>query len=51
MTNNPVHHKLVPVAAAYPWRSAAWFEQNAKPSFFRMVGGFKCDRLNVPDDF
>ncbi len=49
--NNPVHHKLVSVATAYPSCSAALFEQNAKPSFLRTVSGFKYDRLNVPDDF
>jgi putative transposase len=49
--NNPVHHRLVPNATEYPWCSAGWFEHNAKPSFYRTVSGFKCDRLNVPDDF
>jgi len=49
--NNPVHHGLVPAATAYQWCSAAWFERNAKPSFYRTVSNFKCDRLNVPDDF
>jgi putative transposase len=49
--NNPVHHGLVVTASAYPWCSAAWFEHNAKPSFFRTVSGFKYDRLSVPDDF
>jgi putative transposase len=49
--SNPVHHGLVAVASTYPWCSAAWFEKNAKPSFFKTVRGFKYDRLNVPDDF
>jgi putative transposase len=49
--NNAVHHGIVEAASAYPWCSAAWFEQNAKPAFHRMIMGFKTDRLNVPDDF
>ena len=48
---NPVHHGLVRVATAYRWCSAGWFEQSAEPSFVKMVTGFKCDRVNVPDDF
>jgi putative transposase len=49
--NNPVHHQLVPVATAYPWCSAGWFERNAGPAFARMVAGFKYDSVKVPDDF
>jgi len=49
--NNPVHHGLTAVASTYPWCSAAWFEQNAKPPLLRTVRGFRYDRLNVPDDF
>jgi putative transposase len=49
--NNPVHHGLVAVASAYRWCSASWFEQNAKPSFFKTVTSFKYDRLSLPDDF
>ena len=49
--NNPVHHKLVPVATAYQWCSAGWFEQKARPSFYKTVSSFRFDRLKVPDDF
>ncbi len=49
--NNPVHHKLVPVATAYPWCSAGWFEQKARPSFYKTVSSFRYDRLKVPDDY
>jgi putative transposase len=28
---NPVKHRLVPVASQYPWCSAAWFERTASP--------------------
>jgi putative transposase len=49
--NNPVHHKLVPVATAYQWCSAGWFEQKARPSFYKTVPSFRFDRLKVPDDF
>jgi len=48
---NPVRHGLVRVAAAYPWCSAAWFEQQANPAFFKTVCSFKIDRVKVPDDF
>ncbi len=48
---NPVHHRLVPVANQYPWCSAAWFEGEAPQSFVNTVYSFKTDRLRVPDDF
>jgi putative transposase len=48
---NPVHHGLVRVATAYRWCSAGWFERNAEPAFCRMITSFRCDRVNVPDDF
>ena len=49
--NNPVHHGLVPVASAYPWCSAGWFEQKANPSFYKTVSSFRYDKLRIPDDF
>ncbi len=49
--NNPVHHGLVKTASAYPWCSARWFEENARPSFCRMIASFGHDRISVPDDF
>jgi putative transposase len=49
--NNPVHHGLVAVASSYPWCSAAWFEQNARPSFYKTVSSFRPDKLRIPDDF
>jgi len=48
---NPVHHRLVPVANQYPWCSAAWFEGEAPESFVKTVYSFKIDRLKVADDF
>lgn len=48
---NPVHHGLVKVATGYRWCSAGWFERNAEPAFYRMITSFRCDRVNVPDDF
>lgn len=48
---NPVHHGLVRVAPQYPWCSAAWFERTAAPAFYRMIIGYKSDRVQVPDDF
>jgi len=48
---NPVHHGLVRLAEHYPWCSAGWFARTAKPSFRRMVTGFKIDCLHVADEF
>ncbi len=48
---NPVHHRLVPVANAYRWCSARWFEGNARESFVKTVYSFKLDQVHVPDDF
>lgn len=48
---NPVHHGIVPVASAYPWCSARWFESNARPAFVKSVYSFKLDRVQVPDEF
>lgn len=48
---NPVKHRLVPVANQYPWCSAAWFESNAQSAFVKSVYSFKTDRITVPDDF
>ncbi len=48
---NAVHHGLVERASEYLWCSAAWFEREAAPSFFKTVTSFKIDRLKVVDDF
>jgi putative transposase len=48
---NPVRHGLVPDATAYPWCSAAWFEQHASPAFVNTVASFKTDQLKVPDEY
>jgi putative transposase len=48
---NPVHHRLVPVPSLYPWCSAAWFQRQATPAFYKTVMAFKSDRVTVPDDF
>jgi putative transposase len=48
---NPVRHGLVRVATAYPWRSAAWFEQTARRSFCQAIASFKIDRVTVRDEF
>ncbi len=49
--NNAVHHNLVPVAEQCEFCSARWFAANADPTFRRKVASFRCDQLNVPDDF
>ena len=48
---NPVKHRVVRMASAYPWCSAAWFERKADRAFFKTVCSFPCDQINVPDDF
>ena len=48
---NPVHHRIVPVANAYRWCSARWFEGNASGAFVSTVYSFKLDQVHVPDDF
>ena len=48
---NPVKHEIVPVAAQYPWSSAAWFEKTATPAQIKTIYSFKTDRVHVQDDF
>lgn len=48
---NPVKHRLVPVAAQYPWCSAADFEREAKPSLVKSVYSFDFSKVKVFDDF
>ena len=48
---NPVKHRLVPVANQYPWCSAAWFERTASAAQVKTIYRFGFDKLNVPDDF
>ena len=48
---NAVHHKLVPVANAYPFCSAALFEARTPRPFRKKVESFKFDLLRDPDDF
>lgn len=49
--NNPVHHKVVPVAENYDWCSASWFKRSAVPAFRKTVESFKTDHINVFDDY
>lgn len=51
VNENPVHHRLVKLAAHYRWCSAAWFETNAPRSFVESVARFKTDKISVWDDF
>jgi putative transposase len=48
---NAVHHALVPVANAYAWCSARWFESEATSAFVDTVYSFKTDKLKLPDEF
>ncbi len=49
--SNPVKHGVALKAEGYPWCSAAWFAENAPPSFVETLRRLKTDRLKVPDDF
>jgi putative transposase len=48
---NAVHHGLVREPSAYPWCSAGWFAQKARPAFFRTVMSFTGQGIRVQDDF
>ena len=48
---NPVHHGVSSHAKAYPWCSAAWFEEKAPAAFAETVRRFKTDQVRVKDDF
>ena len=48
---NPVRHRLVPVANQYPWCSAAWFERAAYPAQVITICRLKIDQVKVEDDF
>ena len=47
---NAVHHRLVRLAADYPWCSAAWFERTARPAFVKTLRNVKIDRVRVEDE-
>ena len=48
---NPVHHRIVTHATAYPWCSAAQFEADAPLGFRKTVAAMPIENLNVKDDF
>lgn len=48
---NPVKHRLVPVANQYPWCSAGWFERVVSPAMVKSIYRFKTDKIAVEDDF
>ncbi len=48
---NPVRHRLVPVANQYPWCSASWFERTARPAQVKTIYSFKVDQLRVYDEY
>jgi putative transposase len=48
---NPVKHRLVPVANQYRWCSAAWFERTARPAQVKTIYSFKTDKIRIVDDF
>jgi putative transposase len=48
---NPVKHRLVPVANQYPWCSAAWFEREGSTAMVKSIYRFKVDKIQVSDDF
>jgi putative transposase len=49
--SNAVKHKLVKIAADYPWCSAAWFARHTSAAMMKAISRFKTDRVQVDDDF
>ena len=48
---NPVRHNLARAAEDYPWCSAGWLAEHARPSFVRSILSFKTDRIVIHDEF
>ena len=48
---NPVHHRLVPLANQYPWCSAAWFERTATPAMVKSIYRFRIEKVKGYDEF
>jgi putative transposase len=48
---NPVKHRLVPMANQYPWCSAAWFERTASVPMVKSIYRFNVDKLGTSDDY
>jgi putative transposase len=48
---NPVKHRLVPVANQYPWCSARRFENAASSATVQCVYRFKTATVKVQDEF
>lgn len=46
---NAVHHRLVKVAANYPWCSATWFELHGDRAFVNTVRSMPIDGLGLQD--
>jgi hypothetical protein len=46
---NPVHHKLVPLASQWPWCSAAEFKQAVSPAWLRTIMSFRYDQIAKAD--
>ena len=51
VNQNPVRHRLVPVANKYPWCSAQSFEGAASPAMVSAIYRFRTDTIRVSDDF
>jgi putative transposase len=48
---NAVKHRLVPVAAQYPWCSAAWFERTASAAQVRTIYRFDFNKVKTADEY
>jgi putative transposase len=46
---NPVHHKLVPLASQWPWCSAAEFKRAVSPAWLKTVASFRFDQIALAD--
>lgn len=46
---NPVHHRLVPVATQWRWCSAAAFEAEVSPAWAATIASFRYDQIAATD--
>jgi REP-associated tyrosine transposase len=48
---NAVRHGIVAVATNYDWCSAGWFERSSRTAFRKTILSFRCEGLQIPDQF
>ena len=51
VNQNPKRHGLIDNPDNYNWCSAPWFKRTYQASYCKTIETFKCDTVNVHDDF